>query len=139
MSNSLWLHEMQYARLPCPSLCPGVHSNSWPLSLWCHLTISSSVTPFSSCPQSFLSSRSFSISWFFTSGGQTIRASVSVPVLPMDIQDWSPLGWTSWISMQSKGLSRVFSNTTVQKQQFFSVQPSLWSNSHIHHFSLRFS
>ena len=107
-----------------------VYSNSSALSQWCHPTISSSVIPFSSYPQSFPASESFLISWLFASGGQSIVASASV--LPMNIQDWFPLGWTGWISLQSKGLSRVFSNTTVQKHQFFNTQLSLWSNSHIH-------
>ena len=98
---------------------------------WCHPTISSSVGPFSSCLQSFPASGSFQMSQFFTSGGQSIGTSASVSVLPMNIQDWSPLGWTGWISLQSKGLSRVFSNTTVQKPQFFAAQPFLQSNSHI--------
>ena len=105
-------------------------SNSCPLSLWCHPTISSSVVPFSSCLQSFPAS--FLMSWFFTSGGQSIGASASASVLQMNIQNWFPSRWTGWISLQSKGLSRVFSNATVQKCQFFDAQPSLWSNSHIH-------
>ena len=103
-----------------------------PLSRWCHPTISSSVIPFSSCPQSFAASESFPMSWLFTSDGQSIGVSASALVLPINIQDWFPLGWTGRISLQSKGLSRVFSNTTVQKHQFFGAQPSLWSNSHIH-------
>ena len=127
-SDSLWSHGLQHARLPCPSLSPGVCSDSCPLSRWCHPTISSSVTAFS-CPQSFPASGSFPMSWLFTSGGQSIGASASV--LPMDTQDWSTLGWTGWFSLQSKGLSSIFSSTTVQKHQFFSAQPSLWSNSHI--------
>ena len=115
-------------RLPCPPLSPWVCSNSCPLIQWCHPTISSSVAPFYSCPQSFPASRSFPMSWLFSSDGQSIGASASV--LPMNIQDWSPLGLTSLISLQSKGLlSRVFSNTTVQKHQLFDAQPSLWSNS----------
>ena len=101
-------------------------------SQWCHPTISSSVIPFSSCPQSFPASGSFQMSQLFASGGQSIGVSASTSVLPMNTQDWSPLGWTGWISLQSKGLSRVFSNTAVQKHQFFSTQLSLWSNSHIH-------
>ena len=113
------------ARLPCPSPSPGACSNSNPLSQWCHPTISSSVVPFSSCPQSFPASGSFQMSQFFTSGGQSIRISASTSVLPMNTQDWSPLGWTGFISLQSKGLSRVFSNTTVQKHQFFGAQLSL--------------
>ena len=106
--------------------------NSCPLSWWCHPTISSSVVPFSSCLQSFAASGSFQMSQLFTSDGQSIGVSASTSVLPMNTQDWSPLGWTSWISLQSKGLSRVFSNTTVQKHQSFSAQPSSQSNSHIH-------
>ena len=115
-------HGLQHARPPCPSPTPGVHSNSCPSSRWCHPIISSSVVPFSSCLQSFPASRSFPISQFFTSGGQSIGVSASPSVLPMNIQDWFPLGLTGWISLQSKGLSRVFSNTTVQKHQFFSAQ-----------------
>ena len=110
-------------RPPCPSPTPGVYRNSCPLSRWCHLTISSSVIPFSSCLQSFPTSGSFPISQFFASGGQSIGASASV--LPMNLHDWFPLGWTGWISLQSKGLSRVFSNTTVHKHQFFGAQFSL--------------
>ena len=125
VSNSLWPLGLQYARPPCPSPTPRVHSNSCPLSQWCHPTISSSVVPFSSHLQSFPASGSFPMSQFFTSGGQSIRVSASPSVLPMNIQDWFPLGWTGWISFQSKGLSRVFSNTTVQKHQFFSAQLSL--------------
>ena len=111
---------------------PGACSNSWPLSQWCHPTISSSVIPFSYI-QSFPSSGSFPMSQFFASGGPSIGASASASVLPMNFRDWSPLGWTGWISSQSKGLSRVFSNTTVQKHQFFGAQLSLWFNSHISH------
>ena len=118
-------HEPQHTRPPCPSPTPGVHSNPCPSSRWCHPTISSSVVPFSSCPQSFPASGSFQMSLCFTSGGQSIGVSASVSVLPMNTQDWSPLGRTGWISLQSKGLSRVFSNTTVQKHQFFSAQLSL--------------
>ena len=125
MSNSLWPHEPQHARSPCPSLTPRVHPNPCTLSWWCHPTISSSVVPFSSCPQSFPASGSFQMSLLFTSGGQSIGVSASTSVLPVNTQDWSPLGWTDWISFQSKGLSRVFSNTTVQKHQFFSAQLSL--------------
>ena len=132
VSNSLWPHGLQYARSPCPSPTSRVYSNSCPLSRWCHPTISSSVIPFSFCLQSFLASESFQMSQFFTSGGQSMGVSASTSVLPMTIQDWSPLGWTGWISLQFKGLSRVFFNTTVQKHQFFDSQPSLWSNSHIH-------
>ena len=119
-------------RPPCPSPTPRVHSNSCPSSQWCHPTISSSVIPFSSYLQSFPASGSFQTSQFFTSGGQSIGVSASASVLAMNIQDWSPLGWTGWISLMSKGLSRVFSNTTVQKHQFFGTQPSSQSNSHIH-------
>ena len=132
VSDSLRPHALQHTRLPCPSPTPGGCSNSCASNQWCHPTISSSVIPFSSCLQSFPASGSFPMNQFFTSGGQSIGVSVSVPVIPMNIQDWFPLGWTSWISFQSKGLSRVFSNTTVQKHQFFSAQLSLWSNSHIH-------
>ena len=124
MSDSLWLHGLWHARPPCPSPTPRVYSNSCPLSQWCHPTISSSVVPFS-CPQSFPASGSFQMSQFFTSGGQSIGVSASASVLPMNIQDWFPLGWTGWISLLSKALSRVFSNTTVQKHQFFSAQLSL--------------
>ena len=120
MSNSSWPHGPQHARPPCPSPTSGVYSNSSPLSWWCHPTISSSVIPFS-CLQSFPESGSFQMSQLFTSGGQSIAVSPSTSVLPMNIQEWSPLGWTSWISLQSKGLSRVFSNTTIQKHQFFGV------------------
>ena len=118
-------------RLPCPSTTPRVYSNSCPLSQWCHPTNSSSVIPFSSCLQSFPASGSFPMSQFFASGDQSTGASASASVLPINIQEWFPLGWTGLISLQSKGLSRVFSNTTVQKQQFFSAQLSLWSSSHI--------
>ena len=132
-SRSHWSHSVQFSSvtqlcltvcdpmnrstsgLPCPSPTPGVHPNPCALSRWCHPTISSSVVPFSSCPQSFPASRSFPMSQLFTSGGQSIGVSASTSVLPMNTQDWSPLGWTGWISLQSKGLSRVFSNTTVQK------------------------
>ena len=120
MSEYLWPHGLQHARLPCPSPDPRVYSNSCPLSQWCHPTISSSVIPFSSCLQSFPASGSFPVSqkaWFFASGGQSIGASASASVLPMNIQDWFPLGLTGLISLQSKGPSRVFSNTTVQKHQ----------------------
>ena len=129
--DSLQPHEQQHASLLCPSPSPGVCSNSCPLSQWCHPPSSPSVVPFFSCPQSFPASGSFPISRLFTSGGQSIRASASASVLPMNIQNWFPLGLTSWISLQSKGLSRVFSNTTVQKHQFFSAQPSVQSSSHI--------
>ena len=114
MSNSLWPHGLQHARPPCPSPTPGVHPNLQSLSQWCHPTISSSVIPFSSHLQSFPASGSFQMSQLFTSGGQSIRVPASTSVLPMNTQDWSPLGWTGWISLQSKGLSRVYSNTTVQ-------------------------
>ena len=129
MSDSLRPHELQHARLPCPPPTPGVHPSSCPLSQWCHPTISSSVFPFST-PQSLPASRSFQMSQLFASGGQSIGVSASV--LPMNAQNWSPLGWTGWISLQSKGLSRVFSNITVQKHQFFSAHFSSQSNSHIH-------
>ena len=136
LSNSLWPHGLQHDSLPYPSLFLRVCSNSCPLSQWCHSTISSSVIssviPFSSCPQSLPASGSFPVSQFFASGGQSIGASTSASGLPMNIQDWSPLGWTGWISLQSKGLSRVFFNTTVQKHQFFGAQPISQSNSHIH-------
>ena len=125
VSDSLWPHESQHTRPPCPSPTPRVYSNSCPSSRWCHPAISSSVIPFSSCPQSFPASGSFPMSQLFTWGGQSIGVSASASALPMNIQDWSPLGWTGWISLQSKGLSRVFSNTTVQKHQFFSAQLSL--------------
>ena len=114
MSNSLRLHEPQHARPPCPTPTPWAHPNSCPLSQWFHSTISSSVVPFSSCPQFFPASRSFQMGQLFTSGGQSIGVSPSSSDLPMNTQDWSPLGWTGWISSQSKGLWRVFSNTTVQ-------------------------
>ena len=131
MSSSLRPHESQHARPPCPSPTPGVHSNSHPSSWWCHPAISSSVVPFSSCPQSLPASGSFQMSQLFAWGVQSIGVSASASVLPMNTQDWS-LGWTGWIFLQSKGLSRVFSNTTVQKHQFFGVQLSSQSNSHIH-------
>ena len=132
VSDSLQPHELQHARPPCPSPTPGVHPNSCPLSWWCHPTVSPSVVPFSSCPQSFPASGSFQISQLFTSGGQSIGVSASASVFPMNIQDWSPSGWTGWISLLSEGLSRVFSSTTVQKHQFFSAQLSSQANSHIH-------
>ena len=128
---TLQSHGLKHARLPCPSPTFGACSNSCPLSWWCHPTISSSVIPFSSCLQYFPASGSFQMSQFFSSGGQSIGVSASASVLPKNTQDWS-LEWTGWISLQSKGLSRVFSNTTVQKYQFFDIQLSLWSNSHIH-------
>ena len=132
MSNSLLCSGLQHARLPCPSPTPGTCSNSCPSSQWCHPSIPSSVIPFSSCLQSFPASGSFPMSQFFASDGQSIGVSASAAVLPMNIHDWFPLGWTGWTSLQSKGLSRLFSNTTVQKHQFFSTQFSLYSNSHIH-------
>ena len=116
---------LQHARPPCPSPTPGVYSNSRPLSRWCHPTISSSVVPFSSCPQSFPASGSFPLSQLLASGGQSIGVSASPSVLSMNTQGWSPLGWTDWISLQSKGLSRIFVNTTVQKHQFLGAQLSL--------------
>ena len=115
VSDFLGPHEPQHSRPPCPSPTPGVYPNPCPLTWWCHPTISSSVVPFSSCPQSFPASRSFQMSQFFTSDGQSIGISASTSVLPMNTQDWSPLGWTGWISLQSKGLSRVFFNIIVQK------------------------
>ena len=132
MSDSLRPHESQHARPPCPSPSPRVYSNWCPSSQWCHPGISSSVIPFSSCPQSLPASGSFPMSQLFTWGSQTTGISASGSVLPMNTQDWSPSGWTGWISLQSKGLSRVFSNTTGQKHQFFSAQLSSQSNSHIH-------
>ena len=125
MSNSLWLHGLQHTRLPCPSSTPGVCSNSCLSSQWCHPTISSSVIPFSSCPQSFPASGSYPVSQFFTSGGQIVEASASASVLPMNIQNWFPLGLTCLISLQSKRLLTIFSNITVQKHQFLSAQLSL--------------
>ena len=125
VSDSLQPHELQHARPPCPSPIPRVHSNSCASSRWCHPAISSSVIPFSSYPQSFPASGSFPTSQLFASGGQSIRVSASTSALPTNTQDWSPLGWTGWISLQSKGLSRVFSNTTVQKHKFFCAQLSL--------------
>jgi len=141
--DSLWHHGLQHARPPCPSATPGACSNSHLLSRWCHPAISSSVILFSSCPQSFPASGSFPMSQFFTSGGQRIGVSASTSVLAMNIQEWFPLGWTGCISLQSKGLSRVFSSSKasllqrsaffmVQKHPFFSAQLSSWSNSHIH-------
>ena len=132
ISDSLWPQVLQHVRPPYPSLTPGAYSNSCPSCWWCYPTISSSVIPFSSCLQSFPASGSFPMSQFFTSSGQSIGVSASSSVLPMTIQDWSPLGWTGWISLQSKRLWRVFPNTTVQKCRFFSTQLPLWSNSHIH-------
>ena len=132
ISDSLRPHELQHTRPPCPSPSPRVDPNSRPLSRWCHPIISSSVIPFSSCPEPFPESGSFPMCLFLASGGQSIGVSASASVLPMNIQDWFPLGLTGWISLQSKGLSRAFSNTTVQKHQFFGTQLSLWSNSHTH-------
>ena len=129
LCNPMGLHLY---KLPCPSPFRRACSNSCPLSWWWNPTISSSVTPFSSCPQSFPASGSFSMSRLLTSGSQSIGVSALAAVLPVNTQDWSPLGWTTWISLQAKGLPSVFSNTTVQKHQFFSAQPSLWSISHIH-------
>ena len=132
VSDSLQPHELQHARPPCPSPTPGVHSNSRLSSRWCHPVISSSVVPFSSCPQSLPASESFPMSQLFTCGGQSTGVSALASFLPKKSQGWSPSEWTGWISLQSKGLSRVFSNTTVQKHQFFSAQLSSQSNSHIH-------
>ena len=132
VSNSLRPYELQHARPPCPSPSPGVHSDSRPSSQWCHPAIPSSVLPFSSCPQSLPASESFPMSQLFAWGGQSTRVSALASFLPKKSQGWSPSEWTGWISLQSKGLSRVFFNTTVQKHQFFDAQPSLWSNSHIH-------
>ena len=129
MFNSLWPHGQQYAMLPCPTLSPGICSNSFPLSRWCHPTVSSSVTLFS-CLQSFPASGSFPVSQFFTLGGQSIGASASASVLPVNIQDWFPSGLTGLISLKSKGLSKVFFSIIVWKHQFFGIQPSLWCNSH---------
>ena len=127
MSDFLQLHELQHTRPPCPSPTPRVYPNPCSSSRWCHPAISSSVVPFS-CPQSFSASRSFQMSQIFASGCQSIGVSASTSVLPMNTKDWSPLGWTGWISLQFKGLSRVFSNTTVQKNQFFSAQLSFFFN-----------
>ena len=132
VSDSLWPHGLQHARLPCSSPTPRACSNSCPSSQWCYPTISSSVSPFSSRLQSFPASGCFPMSQSFASGDQSTGVSASASVLPMNIQDWFPLVWTGLISLQSKGLSRVFSNTTVQKHQFFGAQLSLWSNSHIY-------
>ena len=125
VSDFLQPHDPQHARPPCPTPTPRVHPNPCPSSRWCHPTISSSVIHFSSCPQSIPALGSFQMSQLFASGGQSIGVSASTSVLPMNTQDWSPLGWTGWISLQTKGLSRVFSNTTDQKHQFFSAQLSL--------------
>ena len=134
VSDSLRPHGLQHARPPCPSPTPGVYSDSCPLCWWCHPTISYSVVPFSSCPQSFPASRSFPMSQFFASGGLSIGVSAQASVLPMNIQGWFLLGLTDLISLLrvSKGLSGVFSNTTVQKHHFFGTQLSLWSSSHTH-------
>ena len=132
VSNSLRPHESQHARPHCPSPTPRVHSDSRPSSQWCHPAISSSVTPFFSCPQSLPASKSFPMSQFFTWGGQSTGVSASASFLPKKSQGWSPSEWTGWISLQSRGLSRVFSNTTVQKHQFFSAHLSSQSNTHIH-------
>ena len=136
LSDSLRPHELQHARPPCPSPTRGVHPNPCPLCRWCHPTISSSVIPFSSFPQSFPASGSFQMSQLFASGGQSIGVSASTSGPPMNTQDWSPLEWTGWISLQSKGLSRIFSNTRVQKNQFHSAQIYSQSNSHIHTWKL---
>ena len=132
VSDSLWPHELQHTRPPCLPPTPGVYPNPCPSSRWCHPVISSSVVPFSSWPQSLPASGSFPMSQLFAWGGQSIGVSASASVLPMNTQDWSSLGWTGWISLQSKGLSRVFSNTVVQKHQFFCTQLSSQSNSDIH-------
>ena len=132
VSDSLRPHESQHARPPCPSPTPRVYSNSCPSSRWCHPAIFSSVIPFSSCPQSLPASESFPMSQLITWGSQSTGVSASASVLPVNTQDWSPLGWTCWISLQSKGLSSIFSNTIVQKHQFFSAQLSSQSNPHIH-------
>ena len=132
MSDSLWLQESQHLRPPCPSPAPGVHSNSCPSSRWCHPAISSSVVPFSSCPQSLPASGSFPMSQLFAWGGQSTGVSALASFLPKKSQGWSPSEWTDWISLQYKAVSRVFSNTTVQKHQFFSGQLSSQSNSHIY-------
>ena len=136
VSDSLRPHELQYARPPCPSPTPGINSNSCPSSWWCHPAISSSIIPFSSCSQSLPASESFPMSQLIAWDAQSTGVSALASVLPMNTQNWSPLGWTGWISLQSKGLSRVFSSTTVQKHQFFGAQPSSQSNSHIHSWPL---
>ena len=132
VSESLQSHELQHARPPCPSPTPRAYPNSCPLSRQCHSTISSSVAPFPSSPQSFPASGSFQMSQLFASGGRSSGVSVSASVLPMNTQDWTSLGWTDWIFLQSKGLTRVFSKSTIQKHQFFGAQLFLWSNSHMH-------
>ena len=134
MSDSLWPHGLQHTRLPCPSLSPGVCSNSCPLSRWCHPTLSSSVLPFSSCLQSCPALGPFPMSWLFTSGGQAIGASMSASVLPLNVQGWFTLGLTGLVSLQSKGLSRVIFSTTIWES--LGAQPSLWSNSHIYNWLL---
>ena len=141
VSNSLRLRGLQHTRPPCPSPLPGVHPSSCPLNWWWHPTISSSASLSYSCLQSFPASGSFPVSQLFSSGDQSIGALASASVLPMSIQNWFPLGLAGLISLQSKGLSKVFSNTTVQKHQFFSAQPSLWSNSHpsIHDYCKNYS
>ena len=132
VSDSLRPHESQHAGPPCPSPTPGVHWDSGPSSQWCHPAISSSIVPFSSCPQSLPASESFPMSQLFAWGGQSTGVSALASVLPMNTQDWFPLDWTGWIFLQFKGLWRVFSNTTVQKHEFFGAQPSSQSKSHIH-------
>ena len=139
VSDSLWPHGLQHARFPCPSPAPGICSNSCPLNLWYHPDISSSVVPFSSCLQPFPASESFLMSQLFTWVGQSIGVSASASILLMNIQDWFPLGLTGLISLKSKGPSRIFSITTVQKHQFFGIQLFLWSNSHIHTLTYLFS
>ena len=136
VSDSLQPHELPHARPPCLSPTPGVHPNPRPSSRWCHPAISSSVVPFSSCSQSLPASESFPMSQLFEWGGQSIGVSALASVLPVNTQDWSPLEWTDWISLQSKGFSRVFPNTTVQKHQFFGAQLSSQFNSHIHTYPL---
>ena len=131
VSDSLRPNELQHTRPPCPSPSPGVHSNSHPSIQWCHPTILSSVVPFSSCLQSFPASESFPMSQLFAWGARSTGASASASVIPANLQNWFPLGWTGWISLLSKGLSRVFSSTTIQRHQFISTQRYLWSNSHI--------
>ena len=132
VSDSLWPHGLEHARPPCPSPTPRVHSNSCPLSRWCHPAVSSSVIPFSSCPQSLPASGSFPVTQLFAWGGQSTGVKASASFLPKNTKGWSPLEWTGWISLQSKGLSGDFCNTTVQKHQFFGAQLSSQSNSHIH-------
>ena len=132
VSDSLWPHESQHTRPPCPSATPGVHSDSRPSHQWCHPAISSSVVPFSSCPQSLPASESFPMSQLFTWGDQSTGVSALASFLPKKSHGWTPSEWTGWISLQSNGLPRLFSNTTVQKHQFFSAQSSSESNSHIH-------